>query len=319
MWRSLSIALAALLALDPWHGATSAGPKVVASIKPVHSLVAGVMQGVGEPFLLVKGARSPHDYAMKPSEARALDEADLVFWIGPGLETFLERPINALAADAIAVSLSLVPGVELLKNREGGAWEAHAHEVAASNDDHGEHTDHDEHGEHNMHVWLDPVNAAAMVDAIAGALAGQDAANAGRYGANAAALKARLAALDGELKASLAPIAGRPYIVLHDAYPNFEKRYRLAAVGSITVSPTRPPSAQRVSEIRRKIKELDAACVFTEPQSGAGIVDTVIEGTSARKGELDPLGAALADGPELYFALLRGNAAALRQCLLAGA
>lgn len=297
--------------------------KVVASVKPIHSLDAGVMKGVAEPSLLVKGAASPHSFNLRPSDARALNQADLVFWVGEDLETFLTKPIQSLAGKAQSVALMETSGLTLLPTREGGAWEKHedhGHDDHG-HDDHGHeagHGDEHEHGEHDAHVWLDVGNARKMVAAIAGKLSERDSANAARYQANAASLTERLTALDAELKTTLAPVKDRPFVVFHDAYHYLEHRYGLNAVGAITVSPDQRPSAQRLSQLRSKISSLDAACVFAEPQFEPTLVATVVEKTPAKRGTLDPLGAALDDGPELYFTLMRGMAASLVSCLKAG-
>lgn len=307
---SILLAAALLAAALP---AAAQAPTVVASIKPVHSLVAAVMRGVGEPQLVVKGAASPHTYAMKPSDARALQSATLVFWVGPELEGFLAKPLKANAAKVPAVALMKLPGLTLVETREGGAWEEDDH-------DHGHshahaHDDHDDHEEHDAHIWLDPHNAKRMVAAVAEALGKADPANAAAYTANAAAYTARIDELDAELERTLAPVRERPFVVFHDAYHYLENRYGLNAVGAITVNPDRRPSAKRLKEIRAKIAGLDAACVFAEPQFEPALVDTIVQGTSARKGVLDPEGADIADGPDLYPTLMRRNAAALAGCL----
>jgi zinc transport system substrate-binding protein len=293
--------------------------KVVASVKPIHSLVTGVMKGVAEPSLLVKGAASPHSFNLRPSDARALNQADLVFWVGEDLETFLTKPIKSLAGKAQPVALMEESGLTLLPTREGGAWEKHddhGHDDHA-HEDHAHEAEH-EHGTHDAHVWLDVDNARKMVATIAGKLSERDSANAARYQANAASLTERLTALDAELKTTLAPVKDRPFVVFHDAYHYLEDRYGLNAVGAITVSPDQRPSAQRLSQLRSKISSLDAACVFAEPQFEPTLVTTVVEKTPAKRGTLDPLGAALDDGSELYFTLMRGMAASLVSCLKAG-
>ncbi|WP_224405044.1 metal ABC transporter solute-binding protein, Zn/Mn family [Afifella sp. IM 167] len=293
-------------------GSAAAAPDVVASIKPIHSLVAAVMKDVGTPKLLVEGAASPHTYALRPSGAAALQEADVVFWVGPEIETFLAGPLETLASGAEAVELGEAPGVTYLALREGGTFEHH---------DHGEHEgaahEHEEHeeGETDAHVWLDPANAEAMVREIAATLAEADPANAETYNANAAAVEGRLEALTKELAADLEAVKGKPFIVFHDAFHYLENRFGLEAAGSITVSPEVSPGAQRIREIRQKIQSLGAACVFAEPQFTPKVIGTVTEGTGARSGTLDPLGADLADGPDLYFTLMRRNAEALKACL----
>lgn len=277
--------------------------RAVASFAPVHSLVAGVMDGVGEPVLLVPAGASPHDFALKPSQAGEMEKADIVFRIGPALEAFMDRPLQTLAASARVVDLIDAPGVQRLEPREGGMFEA----------------DEDEHGHHggiDPHVWLDPENARAMVAEIARALAAADPPNADRYTANAEAMDARLEALRADIAARLAPLKGRPFIVFHDAYHYFENRFGLAAAGAITVNPEQAPGAARVAEIRAKVGALGAVCVFSEPQFEPKLVSVIVEGTGAKTGVLDPEGGGtLAPGPALYFNLLENMAAALADCL----
>ncbi len=312
----LALCLSTIMGFGAASGATGAAPKVVVSLKPIHSLVAGVMAGVGEPRLLVPGPASPHSYSLRPSDAAALSEADLIFWVGDGMESFLEKPLDSLAGGARIVALSTIEGVALLKNREGGAWEAHAHgdhEERAAGDADEEQAPH--LGYDNLHIWLDPDNAGAIVRAAVAALSEVDPAHAADYAKNGGELIGRLAALDRELRSDLAPVRETPFVVFHDAYQYFERHYDLNAVGSITVSPERAPGAGRLSEIRAKIQSLRASCVFSEPQFASGVVHTVIEGSSAREGVLDPLGVDQAPGPDAYFALMRGLAGSLRKCL----
>jgi zinc transport system substrate-binding protein len=302
--RCLALALAFLL-----PATAQAQPRVVASIPPVHSLVAGVMDGVGTPALLVPPTASAHTYALRPSEARLLSEAQVVFWIGPVYETFLEKPLGALAGKARTVRLADAPGIAILPARAGGAWEGHSH------DGHDHRHGAKGNAEPDGHLFLDPVNAKAMVPAIAEALAAADTANAARYRANALALGSRLDALDGELRGILAPVRARPFILFHDAAQYLEKRYGLNAVGSITVSPERQPGAQRLQRLRRKIDQLGAVCVFAEPQFEPTLLQTVVERTKARTGVLDYLGIVVPPGPDAYAETMRALARSLAECL----
>lgn len=329
-----------IVAASSWSAGTTRAdvPKVVVSIKPVHSLAAGVMSGVAEPTLLIEGGASPHAYALKPSEAEALQNADVVFWIGEEMETFLEKPLEALPTHATVVALHEADGVVLLPFREGDERESHADHHTEHDEDHGhgddhghehaekhgdkrdngqaeDHADEHAHGEENMHIWLDPNNAAAMVARMVGVLSEVDPANAARYRVNGDTLKSRLAALNSAIESQLEPIKATPYVVFHDAYPYFENRYGLSPAGSITVDPDRRPSAQRIGAIRNKIAETGAVCVFSEPQFEPAIVATVIEGTAAKSAVLDPLGADIDSGPDAYFQLIRNVAASLRGCL----
>lgn len=318
--------------------AFAAAPNVVVSIKPVHSLVASIMQGIGEPSLIVEGGASPHTYTMKPSNAAALQAAKVVFWVGPGLEAFLDKPLDTLGTGAQVVELGEAPGLAKLKFREGGAFEGHDHgeeghgEEAGheGHEDHGdahageaegaEHADkHDDHdhaeGEFDMHMWLDPMNAKAMATEIEKTLAAADPANAAAYKANLEKFNARIDALDKSLAETMAAVKDKPFVVFHDAYQYFENRYQVRVAGSITVSPEVLPGAERLSEIRAKIKELGATCVFAEPQFEPKLVSVVIEGTPAKSGTLDPEAGTLEAGPDLYFQMMENIGASLKECL----
>jgi len=305
----------AALSLLLFSGTAMAAPRVVASIKPVHSLVSAVMAGVGEPALIVKGAASPHTYSLRPSDAAALESADIVFWTGHGMELFLANALDTLSPQAEVVELAESPGIALLPVREGGAFEPHSHgDEGHDHHDHDHEHDH-EHEEGDMHFWLDPQNARLMVSRIATVLAEADPENAAAYDANAEAELLRLDALEAELQQTLAPLAEKPFIVFHDAYQYFEHRFGLDVAGTVTVSPDAMPGAARIDELRAKVTELGATCVFAEPNFEPAIVRTIIEGTSAKAGVLDPEGSALPEGPDLYPDLLRGLATGLVECL----
>ena len=296
------LATVAALALMP-AAAFAAAPKVVTSIKPLNSLVASVMQGVGEPSLIVDGAASPHTYSLKPSNAQALQDADVVFWTGPGLELFLEKPLEALTDKATVSEMDKAPGVETLKFRVGGPFEA---------DDDG---DQDTPGGIDPHLWLDPMNAKAMAAEIERVLVAADPDNAARYEENASALMASLDALNTEIEAELAPVKNTPFVVFHDAYQYFEHRYGVNVAGSVVVEPEAMPGAERLTKIHEKLETLGAACVFAEPEFESKLIKTVMEGTKARTGTLDPLGADLKNGPDLYFELMRNMATSMKTCL----
>ena len=298
-------------------GTASAAPRVVVTVKPLHSLVAGVMAGVGEPELIIRGAGSPHTYSLKPSEARLLEGAQVIFWVGEALETFMKKPLAALGSTARVVAVMRTPGLRLLPGRAGGAWEGHD-DAGTGHEDRPGAVPASGHAAttYDGHLWLDPANARAIVRAAADVLGRVDPENRRQYAANATALVARIETLDAGLKAELAPARGIPFVVFHDAYQYFESSYSLRASGSITVSAERTPGAKRVREIRDTIRTLGARCVFSEPQFPSAILGTLLEGTDTRSGVLDPLGAALPAGPDAYFTLMRSLGAALAECLL---
>lgn len=342
MRRNLFLATASALCLT---GAANAdAPSVAADIPPVHSLVAMVMDGVGSPDLLVQPGASPHGYSLRPSEARALENADAVFWVGEGLEPWLEGSLEALAGDATVVELMETAGTTELPYREGATFEKHSHgedehhENAHGDEDHAEHEhddhaeedghgheegeheeaghedDHDHHG-HDPHAWLDPENGRAWIDAIAATLSDIDPDNAETYRANAEAGKAELDAVINQVMADLAPVRGKPFVVFHDAYQYFETRFDVPAAGSIKLGDATDPSPARIQEVHKKVKDLNIECVFSEPQFNPGLVKTVFDGSDANTGLLDPLGTELNLGPDLYPQLIRNVGTGLAECL----
>lgn len=292
-------------------------PSVAVDIAPVHSLVARVMEGVGSPDLIVSPGASPHGYSLRPSEAQALQDADIVVWVSAELTPWLAETIETLAGDAEAIELLEVTGTTELDVREGALFEAHDHE-----DDKG-HAEgatagagHDpEHGAHDPHAWLSPENAKVWLDAIAAELSAVDAENAGVYFANAAAGKTELDALIAEIGATLEPARGSTFIVFHDAYQYFEASFDIPASGAISLSDAARPSPARIAEIRDRVAEQGVSCVLAEPQFNPALVQTVLDGTDARSAVLDPLGADLTPGAALYPQLMRNLAKSLADCL----
>lgn len=287
---------------------TADPPLVAVTIKPIHGLVAAITAGAGSAELLFDGATSPHASALRPSQARALARADVVVWVGPGLESMLVRPLKSVSRDTRVLTLIETEGLVRLANRDGGL-------SLGDHGDDGAHG-HDRHGElgFDPHIWLDPDNARVLVAAIAKALAEADPVHGDVYAANAEALDGALAGLDGELAASLARFVDKPFVVFHDAYQYFEARFGLSPIGAVTLSPEMPASARHISDLRAAIAALGRVCVFSEPQFDPKLVRTLIDGTNARSGVLDPLGAGLPAGPDHYFSLMRGLARAMTDC-----
>lgn len=321
---------ASLIALMPMSA--NAAPRVIASIVPVHALVASVMDGVGTPELLLKGQNSEHQASYSPQQIEALGQADLVFMVGGGLELKLDELSGSEAVNGRAfVALDEAEGLVKLPIREGGAFVKHVHhegedhdhdeadaggEAEGQNHEH-EHEHEHEHGtaEFDPHLWLDPVNAKVMASMITATLVKADPANAARYSANQKALDGRLDALVADLQKEMAPVKDKPFVVYHDAYQYFERRFGLEAAGSIADFAANNPSAQRLKEVRDKVKAVNAVCVFREPQFSDKAAKIVIEGTSAHDGVLDPIGATLTPGKDAYEALLRALGQNLKGCL----
>jgi zinc transport system substrate-binding protein len=313
------------------------------------------MDGVGMPDLIVQPGGSPHEYSLRPSEAEALQEAGLVFWIGPDLTPWLGDAIETLAADASVTELLEADGTIELEIRESALFEAHEHgddddegheDAEHEDDDHAdddhadgahadgehegeEHEDHAHeehaeeeggheghgHGAHDPHAWLSPQNAATWLNVIAGQLSAADPENAGAYFANAAAGRAELDTLAADINTMLEPVRSGQFVVFHDAYQYFESAFDLPASGAISISDASDPSPARIAEIRVRIADDGIDCVLTEPQFNPGLVATVMDGTTATTGVLDPLGSDLEPGPALYPQLMRNLASTLVDCL----
>ncbi len=311
----------ALLAASP---ASAKDLDVVATIAPIHSLTAAVMKGVGEPYLLLQGGASAHSYSLKPSDAKRLQQAQVIIQVSDAYEVFLQKALKTLPKSAKVVTLDEIEGLTLLPVREGDEYEAHAHDKGHSHGHkHGHshakkgHSHGHSHGDadHDVHIWYDIGNAKIMAQHIAAVLADAAPDHAATFKANADALMARLDELDAETRQALEPSKGKPFIVFHDVLQYFENRYGLTSVGAITLSPERQPGAKRVAEVRKKLDRLKAVCVFAEPQFSPKLVDTIIAGTNVRKGTLDEIGTGLTPGPDLYFEFIRMNVRGLNDCL----
>ena len=298
-------------------------PRVAVDIAPVHSLVARVMDGVGTPDLIIPLGASPHEYSLRPSEAAALQDDNLVFWIGSGLTPWLADTIETLAPDANVTELLEADGTIELEFREGGLVEAHEDHEEEGHDDHAD-DDHDEdeasheghdHGAHDPHAWLSPQNAMTWMNVIAGQLSAADPENAGAYFANAAAGRAEIKVMIGEVTATLDPVRDGRFIVFHDAYQYFEMDFNFPASGAISIGDASDPSPARIAEIQSRIAEQGIDCVLAVPQFNPCLVATVLDGTQAQTGILDPLGSDLEPGPALYPQLIRNLSTALAGCM----
>lgn len=267
-----------------------AAPKVVISILPIHSLAAAVMEGIGQPRLLVRGAASPHAYAMRPSDARALADADLVFWIGPDLESFLAKPLAALAGRARIIPLSALRGI---RQREPGGG----------------------HSGDDQHLWLDPGNAALIARRMMTILMDMDGKNSAAYSANGTALLHRLGELSKRIEGQLGDVKDRPFVVLHDAYRHFGQRFGLLQAGSLSLNAELPAGAKRLRAIKRLIRTNNVVCVFGEIRGAPRLLQIATEGTGARTGKLDALGLNIKPGPDAYFELLSSLAGEFSRCL----
>lgn len=282
-------------------GAQADVPSVVTDIPPVHSLVARVMAGLGAPDLIIRAGASPHSYSLRPSEAAALERADLVVWIGPELTPWIEKPMQVLAGDARRLELMAVEETIRLPARSEAIFDDHA-------DDH-------DHGEIDPHAWLDPMNGRAWLGAIAQVLAEMDPENAEIYRANAAAGRSEIDAAVNEAITILDPMKAVPLAVFHDAFQYFAARFELSPKAAIFANDARTPGPARIAALQEYLQSEQVECLIAEPQFDQSFVDLVLDGTNARTVELDPMGAAIEPGPDFYVALMAKLASGVAECI----
>ena len=324
-----------ILSLVSFITPVNADVKVVASIKPLHSLASYLMDGVGKPDLIVEGYGSPHGFSMKPSHAKILQNADLIFWVGEDLEIFLEKPLSSIAKKAEKIELMEIKGLNVLKFRERNIFDKHDHD---DHDDHGkkkddhddhehddhdkkeEHADHDDHdgheghahGEYDPHIWLDPMNAKVILNEMVEHLIENDAKNASKYKSNLKNAFKDIDKLTADVKADLSKSTAS--IVFHDAYQYFEERFDINILGAFTVNTDVMPGAEQLSEIREIIEHDKVSCIFSEPQFNPDIINAVAKDMDIKTGILDPLGATLNPGKNLYFDLIRNMSDSFKGC-----
>ncbi|MDB9936615.1 zinc ABC transporter substrate-binding protein [Candidatus Pelagibacter sp.] len=314
--------ISTLIGLLAFSTLAKAELKVVTSIKPIHSLASYIMDGVSSPGLIVDGYNSPHSFQLKPSHAKMLEQADIIFWIGEDLENFLEKPLATIAKKAEKIELLEIKGIKKLKFRERNIFEEHEGHAdhgddakKEEHDDHGhdakkeEHDDHEGHGhgEYDPHIWLDPINAKVILNEITEHLIENDSKNAATY-------KSNLAKAISEIDKLIIDVITETntdlsYVVFHDAYQYYENRFNVNILGAMTVNPDVMPGAEQIHEIHEVIEHDNVSCILSEPQFNPDIIKSIAKDTSVKTGVLDPLGANLKPGKDLYFDLIRNMSA----------
>jgi zinc transport system substrate-binding protein len=289
--------------------AADAAVKIVATIRPVYSLLASLTQGVSQPTLLLKHQASPHHYTLRPSEKQLLKEADFIFWIGPELESFLPSILATIPSDHYAIRLDKTPGLQLLPMRTGKSW------VVDTADEQGHLHHHHGVNSKDPHIWLSPDNAAKMSSYMTDVLIQYDPAHRTQYENNLKALKDRLKTLDAAIKKQLKASSNVPFLVFHDGYQYFERAYGLKGVGAISINPELPMSSRRVKQVQDKIQHMGVCCLFSEPQWGTRLVDVLAKKYQINVGMLDPLGAETQKPSEDYFVNLSTLANTIQTCL----
>ena len=305
--------------------------KVVTSIKPIHSLASYLMDGVAKPDRIVDGYASPHGFALKPSHAKMIQNADIIFWVGEDIESFLKKPLKSIAKKADKIELMEIKGLTKLKFRERNIFEGHddhGHKEddhddhAKKEDDHDDHGHDDEHkedghddhghGEYDPHIWLDPMNAKVILGEMAEHLIENDQKNEAKYKANLKKAHKDIDKLTKKVKSEL----NKDFksIVFHDAYQYFEKRFGINILGAFTVNTDVMPGAEQLAEIREIIEHDKVSCVFSEPQFNPDIIKAVAKDTNVATGVIDPLGATLKPGKDLYFDLIGNMSKSFKGC-----
>lgn len=313
---------------------------VVTTIKPLHALVAQITQGVSEPTLLIQQG-SPHGYQLKPNDVKAINEADLLVWVGKDLETFVPDVLAKSGDKLSQLAWMDIDGVEKLKTRRGGLWEEdehehhdhdHKHKHKHDHDhdhkhehkhdhkhEHDEHHDHDHHGHHHgeydAHVWLSVDNSKVLLNSVAEQLGQIDPENKEKYAQNLKQALAQLDELNHEIARIVEPVKNKPFMVFHDAYQYFEHEYGLQSIGAVRVSPEHEPGAARIGQLHQLMQQHQIECLFNEPQFPAKLAEKLVQGTEVKLATLDPIGADLVADQSAHAKLMRNLASSLRDCL----
>ncbi|WP_417781144.1 zinc ABC transporter substrate-binding protein [Stutzerimonas xanthomarina] len=306
MFRLFSLPLLVVLTL---LGSTAARAEVtvLTSIKPLQLIAAAVQDGVGEPQVLLPAGASAHHYALRPSDVRQIRSADLFYWIGPDMESFLEPVLKARKGPSVAVQS--LPGLTL---RHFGDTHVEAHH---GDDDHEEHDHAHRPGSLDAHLWLLPANARVIAARMAGELAAIDPANARRYQANLEAFAQRLDVLDQRLQKRLSDTRNKPFFVFHEAYDYFEAAYGLQHAGVFSAGGEAQPGARHVAEMRQRLEQAGPSCVFHEPPARPRLADSLVRGLPVNVAELDAMGHGIEVTATGYEQLIENLGGSLAECL----
>ena len=315
--------------------------KVVTTIQPLHSLISNVMGNKGKLDLILEGTASPHSFTLKPSHAKMLENANVIFWIDKDLESFLEKPLKSIPKKAKVVHLIDISGLEIHKFREKNIYgghddhdkhghkedkhddhdkHGHKEDKHDDHDKHGhkedKHDDHDKHGhahgEFDVHIWLDPNNAKVIVKEVVNQLATLDSKNSDFYKKNAKKTLNKLDNLINKIDKSINKKAS--FVTFHDAYQYFEKRFGIEALGALTINTDIQPGAKQIEEIQHLVEDKNIKCIFSEPQFNPKLINMIAKSSGAKTGILDPLGSSYKPGNDLYFNLINDLYENLNKC-----
>lgn len=313
--RSFTIVASALFSVS------ASAATVVASIKPISLIATELLDGVAQVQTLLPEGASPHDYALKPSDRRKIDETELMIWIGPDVEPYLTKVIAA----------SGVADMRWLETAEEHAHEEHEHDEhehqeslhdhdadhsdPADEHGHDENEVHEGHDHDNLHPWLSPESAEHFAERLSVELQQRFPASAKRIAANTDAFLSALVAFDSEAAVLLEPHKETGFFVFHDAYQGLVEHYGLNQVGFFTLDPSRKPGAKHLAQLRQQLEQAQVNCVFVEPQYSAALIESVTRGLNVRQGELDPLAGAIESAVGSYQQFMSGLVQQLQRCL----
>ena len=269
---------------------------VVASIKPLQLIAAAITDGVSTPKLLIPANQSPHNFSLRPSEVRRLAQADIVMWVGPGLETYLTNMFAQEAKRERLLEAATLPGIVLLDLVD------HAHEHSA-----------DEH--YDPHLWLSTVNALVLAQALHDKLVMIDGAHAGQYSANLREFQASLEVLDDTLQQQFAPLSTAKFAVFHNGTQYFEDQVGLQHQFVLVPDHEIQPGIRHLLGLRVQLADQPVTCLFEDVNSNEATINTVFQDNPVRRVMLDPLGDAVALSKAGYQQLISNMATAMQQCL----
>jgi zinc transport system substrate-binding protein len=277
-----------LLVLVLYSASAHAGPpKICTTIKPLYGIVEAVTAGITKPLLLIDSVnKSPHNYSLKPSDVEKISTADIIFLIDLGFESFMLKTTK-LNDKAHFIEIAKDNLIKLLPSRDHNIWSSDedVHHHHGHNDEHShDHT----HSTYDYHIWLNPDNAKQIANIVAAELSKIDLENANIYRNNAQAFIRQIDEIDQKIREDLADYRQVPYLVFHDAYQYYEKKYELHPIGALTLDPSKALSAKKLTEIEKIVVNSKVKCLFKEPQFSARAVDNIASFTHTSSGILDP-------------------------------
>ena len=280
-----------------------AQPAVMTTIKPLQFIAAAVMDGIAEPEVLIPSTQSPHYYTLRPSDIRKVSEAQLVLWIGPQMETYLEGFIAQLAQQTILIEAGALPGVTLHEVGHNRVEQAHVHEEA------------DNHGLYDPHIWLNTGNAELIARSLYEELIVFDPANAARYEENVAGFVEGLRLLEARLRKEVTGLVDGRYALYHNGIQYFEKQFGLEHQFVLVPDHEIQPGIRHLLALRELLEDRPLTCVLEDVNANEATINTVFRDYPVNRVRIDTMGDAIDSGRFAYVRLVENMTLALRHCL----